>query len=66
MGEWYSLEGLAARLGLADSLSYVQERFKAAFKKTLAGFVATFAAHAALADHAARAAPRRQATLTRG
>ena len=36
MGEWYSLEGLAARLGLADSLSGVQERFKAAFKKTLA------------------------------
>ena len=36
MGEWYSLEGLAARLGLADPLSGVQERFKAAFKKTLA------------------------------
>ena len=36
MGEWYSLEGLAARLGLADSLSYVRERLKVAFKRTLA------------------------------
>ena len=61
------LPGEASCFGVVPTLNYGYWVLAGcAALQTLAGFVATFAAHAALADHAARAAPRRQATLTRG